>query len=252
MHSQFFPNIRLYRTVESTQHLAKQMLKQWIITENTALVAKRQTAGIGRRGSKWVSSPGGLWCSLVILEPDLTDNAAITIWAGNLVHRTILNFFPAAPLSIKWPNDVFYSDKKVAGILVTQGNYNSPHKNQPAVIIGIGININQKKFPPEISEVATSIRIETSKRTKIGKLLHVLLTEFGKSYPLYASKKLSMFIDYFNTYDYLRSRLIRISHNKREYIGRASGISDSGSLIVQLSDNTIREFVSVDKIDILH
>jgi BirA family biotin operon repressor/biotin-[acetyl-CoA-carboxylase] ligase len=251
MQSQLFPNINFYKTVDSTQNLAKQMLKQGIITENTAIVAKEQTAGVGRRGRKWISEPGGLWCSLIILEPKLTDEPAITIWAGTVIHRTILNIFPASPLYIKWPNDIYYGDKKVAGIIVNQGNYKSPLDNQSATIIGIGININQKEFPLEISGQATSLRISTGKRKNITTVFHLLLTEFDKSYPAYISTKMKTFIDYFNTYDYLKNHMIRISHNKSGYLGRAKGISDNGSLIVQFSNNTTKEFVSADKIDIL-
>lgn len=252
MNSQLFQNICFYHVVESTQNLAKEMLRDGLITQNTAIVAKRQTAGMGRIGRKWISTPGGLWCSLIILEPNLGGAPAITILAGIVVHRTIRNLCPAAPLWIKWPNDIFYGDQKVAGILVSQVNYKSSHKNQPATIIGIGININQKQFPPAIRDNATSLRLETGKRAKIKKVLQSLLAEFEKAYPAYTSGKLSGFIDYFHTYDYLASRMIRLSHDKNEYIGIANGISNNGALIVQFPDNCTREFVSAYKIDIIY
>lgn len=131
-----------------------------------------QTQGKGRWGRKWWSPQGGVWCSLVtpkILIPSLR--------AAFSVVQTIRKFTPLRA-GIRWPNDIIVRNKKVGGVLteVVMTSSGAMTSNEK-LIIGIGVNINQDCFPPELPE-ATSLRIETGKIFSTQEFLDKLVQDF--------------------------------------------------------------------------
>lgn len=142
---------------------AARVIAQKGLVRPTAVIAEVQTAGRGRRGSAWVSPAGRNVIISVLMRPN--PELPPECWtrltlAAALACCDMLDNIPGLSVtaSIKWPNDVYLSGKKVAGILVesvwgTDGGY---------VIIGTGININlaPTEFPPELQETATSVWIE--------------------------------------------------------------------------------------------
>jgi BirA family biotin operon repressor/biotin-[acetyl-CoA-carboxylase] ligase len=123
-----------FDTIGSTNAEALQIARagartpQWV-------VARRQTAGRGRRGRTWVSEPGNLYASLLLIDPSPMDRAAeLSFVAGLALHDAIAGRVPglAARLKLKWPNDLLIDRNKLAGILIEgEGS---------AVVIGIGVN----------------------------------------------------------------------------------------------------------------
>lgn len=109
-----------------------------------------QTAGRGRRGAVWTSSPGaGALLSLLVRVPAMLPPLHLAITTGVGVAEGLQTL--DAPVKIKWPNDILLEDRKVAGILVeTHGD---------AVVVGVGINcaVPEDAFPPELRERAGSL-----------------------------------------------------------------------------------------------
>lgn len=120
--------------------------------EGLVLLGLKQLAGRGRRGAAWFASPGESLAFSILLRPAepkaLWPRLAL---AAGLAVAEAMESFGLTP-GIKWPNDVWLGGKKAAGILVEAG--------KDFAVVGIGINVNQEAFPPELSEVATSMRIE--------------------------------------------------------------------------------------------
>lgn len=130
----------------------------------TAVVAERQTAGIGRHGHSWHSEQlNGLYLSIVLrlpaAAPTLTMALGLAVQQGIEVHS-----------DLRWPNDVMINDRKVAGIMVQSAEAG-------VFIAGIGINVNHPQFPPELQSIATSLRIETGHTHDKEALLQRVLTE---------------------------------------------------------------------------
>jgi BirA family biotin operon repressor/biotin-[acetyl-CoA-carboxylase] ligase len=99
------------------------------------IVARSQSAGRGRRGRTWVSEPGNLYASLLLIEPSPLDRAAeLSFVAALAVHDAVSGRVPglAQRLALKWPNDGLVDGKKFAGILI--------EGEGTAVVVGIGIN----------------------------------------------------------------------------------------------------------------
>ncbi len=116
--------------------------------EGTLVVAGAQTAGIGRHGHSWESEPGaGLYFSVLLpITPLLT--LALGIAAVEAIRKAT-----HLACDLRWPNDVLLHDRKIAGILVQSA--------QQTAIAGVGINILQRGFSPELAGIATSLALET-------------------------------------------------------------------------------------------
>lgn len=112
------------------------------------ITADSQTGGRGRRGRAWMSEPGNLYASLLLIDPaPLERMASLPLAVALAVHGAIRNVLPAdaPPLEVKWPNDILIGRKKTCGILLegerlADGRY--------ALVIGIGINIRAKPEEP--------------------------------------------------------------------------------------------------------
>jgi len=123
------------------------------LPEGTVYVSDEQTAGRGRAGHTWHSSPGvGLYLS-ALLRPSLTPDEllGITLAAGIAAAQAISQV-AGVKCDVRWPNDLLLHNKKTGGILTEMNSGNGG-----AVVVGFGINVNHTSLPPELQESATSL-----------------------------------------------------------------------------------------------
>ena len=146
--------------------------------EITVIRAMRQRGGRGRNGKPFFSDhAGGLWASLVVPIADISahfdHNRAVSL----AIRAALLECMPSgdAPVSIKWPNDIYWGDRKIAGILLE----NIPQKPN-ALIIGFGINVNiaQDDFPRDLHKTTTSVLMEIGEEYVLDALLDRVLREY--------------------------------------------------------------------------
>ncbi len=160
--------LQLQSTNSKAKELALEGLSPW-----TVIVAEKQTAGYGRKGSGWFSPKGGLYFSVILPKSQIEDLQTITILAAFIVAKVIKGKFNLEPF-IKLPNDVWVNGKKIAGILteniIVGKMLNISGGVPPAIgsevklsVMGIGLNTNIGKFKKELANIATSLRIETGK-----------------------------------------------------------------------------------------
>src|SRR5215469_15381330 len=148
--------------------------------EGAVVLAEEQTAGRGRAGHEWHSErTAGIYVTL-LLRPKLAPVQAplLTMTAGLSVH-TAVEAVTGLVVDLKWPNDLMVRGKKAGGILTEM------HADPGAirfVVVGIGLNVNQERFPGELANVATSLRQETGKTQSRMELLVRLLREFESDY----------------------------------------------------------------------
>jgi BirA family biotin operon repressor/biotin-[acetyl-CoA-carboxylase] ligase len=131
------------------------------------VVARRQTAGRGRTGRAWHSADdGGLYLSLLLrgfLEPPAGLTLAAGLGVGEAVRR-----LGATDVRLKWPNDVLLGERKAAGIL-------TQWIDGGGAIVGVGLNVAQHAFPPDLEALATSIALEVGRAPNLETALDVLL-----------------------------------------------------------------------------
>jgi BirA family biotin operon repressor/biotin-[acetyl-CoA-carboxylase] ligase len=180
----FSGNIYCFQQVDSTNSLAlaaaAQARQAEPAPEGAVFLAEEQTAGRGRGGHSWHSEPGtGIYCSF-LLRPPLSPADALwfSLSAGVAVHDAVHETTGLSP-DLRWPNDVLLNEKKFAGILTEMSTEGTRVQH---AVIGIGINVNQEHFPPDLSDLATSLRIESGKEWPRLDLVAALVRAVDREY----------------------------------------------------------------------
>jgi BirA family biotin operon repressor/biotin-[acetyl-CoA-carboxylase] ligase len=168
------PEIVRRRVVDSTQDIAFALAGAGA-ADGTAVAAESQRAGRGRRGRIWRDEPGAsLLCSIVVRpRVPVAQWPLLSLVAGVAVSCALERAAGVAS-RLKWPNDVTVDGRKIAGILLE-----SRPATAGAVVVGIGINVAQDRFPPELESTATSVRLVTGRSASREALLEILLEEFS-------------------------------------------------------------------------
>ncbi len=194
--------------------------------DKSVFLADIQTNGRGRLGREWSSPKGcGIWMS-ILLKPqgDISDISQLTLIAGLAVSRVIKGTV------IKWPNDVLMSNKKVAGILTEMSAEGGKIKH---LIVGIGINVNNKNFPEELNDKATSIYIETGKISDREKLICDITKEFFIMYDEFLQNGFCVFKEEYTDKCTTLNKEVYLINNEEKRIAKAVGITDKGELIIE-------------------
>lgn len=175
----FFEKIWVYDTIDSTNNEIKRLQMNESFSKGLVL-SEEQVAGKGRRGRLWFSQKeSGLYMSM-LLKPSIKPVQAsmLTLVAGLTVCQMIQNE-TQLEAKIKWPNDIVINGKKVCGILTEM---NSEIEDINYVVVGVGINVNQERFPDEIATIASSLRIEGNKNFDRLELLKSFMGIFKNNY----------------------------------------------------------------------
>jgi BirA family biotin operon repressor/biotin-[acetyl-CoA-carboxylase] ligase len=149
--------------------------------EGSVFLAEEQLSGRGRGGHTWHSARStGIYCS-VILRPAMPPSDALifSLAAGLAVRAAVAEIAPQLPVDLKWPNDALLGGKKFCGILTEM---NAEATRVRHLVVGIGINVNQAKFPAELRDIATSLRLETGTEWSRVELSAALLKSLDREY----------------------------------------------------------------------
>lgn len=174
----FNSNIRHYFKIGSTNTAAMAAAAEGA-GQGSIFLAEEQTAGRGRGSNSWISERStGIYCS-VILRPPLppSDVLVISLAAGLAVQAAIQQVDSNVAPDLKWPNDLLIEGKKVCGILTEM---NSEATQVRYIVVGIGINVNQASFPPELG--ATSLRLVTGREWSRVEVAAALLKSLDREY----------------------------------------------------------------------
>ena len=189
-------------------------------------VTDEQTAGRGRRGNTWLSAAGESLLFSVLLRPELelAQASALTLAVG-LALRDAIGPLLSDVAKLKWPNDLYVNDKKLAGILVEsqlQG------ERLQAVVVGVGLNVSSRGFPAEIAARATSLALLGAADIEREPLLQAVLNAMALRVDAYQRTGVAGILDELNAADALRDRRLRV--DAQEGVGR--GIDEQGRLLL--------------------
>jgi BirA family biotin operon repressor/biotin-[acetyl-CoA-carboxylase] ligase len=212
--------------------------------EGTAYIAEEQTAGRGRGGHSWASpSSMGLYCS-VVLRPSLSpgDALLLSLMAGLAVASAVTQVSNLQP-DLRWPNDLMICDKKFCGILTEM---NAEVTRVRFAVVGIGINVNQAEFPPDLQAIATSLKIESGSECSRVELAAALLQSIDREYRALVSDVNSARNDLFRRFEkassYARGKQVRVDEDGG-YEGVTAGLDERGFLRVQ-TDSGMKTVIS--------
>jgi len=203
-----------------------------------AVFAERQTAGRGRFGRTWDSAMyRGLWFSL-LLRPTLPINVwpRLTTWAAVSLASAIENSL-GLPAAIKWPNDIYLTDRKVAGILAESG---TDANNQPFAVVGLGVNVNHelRDFPHELEGKAGSLRMATGRMIDRPTFAAALLHELDARLPQLAAD-FPQIIAEVSRRSMLIGRWVQLRAGHAIVEGRAESLDADGHLLLRKTDGSL-------------
>ena len=220
-------------SVDSTNNYAAKLLKENLLSSGAVILADVQTAGKGQRGAKWEAKAGeNLLFSLVLRHVNMSVGDQFVL--NQLSALAITDFLGKIGISakVKWPNDVFVDDKKIAGILV-ETNVSGSHIKD--AIIGIGLNVNQSNF----NELrATSIFLEKGSLQTINEVLHEVLKGFSSWWLMFQKEGKDVLLHHYleNLLGYKELRDYIIQGKQVE--GSIDGIDEWGRLLLTIGSET--------------
>lgn len=208
-------------------------------------VAERQVSGRGRRGRSWESPVGEAIYMSLLCRPDFAPDKApmLTLVMGISVARAVEKY-TGLPAKIKWPNDVVVNGKKICGIL-TEMEMGLETKEIQYLVIGVGINANNKAFPEELQDKATSLFLESNRKIFRAPLVCHVMEAFEENYELFLrTLDLSLLRDLYNAYLVNRDAPVKVLDPRGEYTGTAKQIDDEGDLLVETESGEVKKVYS--------
>jgi len=197
--------------------------------DGAAVIARRQTAGRGRRGRSWVSLPGEhLFMSSLWRPPEGFDPArltGITLAVGVAVCDALGGL--GAVTRLKWPNDLWIGGRKVAGIL-SELHGQATH---PFVIIGVGVDVNGDDLPGELAATATTLSRQLGREVAIGPLGEQLVEAIRQACAAYSARG-GPDVEAYGARCLTIGREVLVEGRR----GRAYGIAHDGALLVTWND----------------
>ena len=227
--------VHFARETDSTNLWIKRLAKEGA-SEGTLALAEFQSAGRGRLGRSWEVPEGTSVMMSILLRPKFEPQYAptLTLVMGMAVAKAVKNL--GFDVSIKWPNDVVVSHKKICGILTEMGVRDG---KIDYAVIGVGINVNIREFPEEMADKATSLYLESGKEFDRSQIPGLVMEAFEKYYEKFAATcDLSGLKEEYESILANYNQPVRVLA-KEPYEGVARGITDGGELLVEKTDGTI-------------
>ena len=227
--------VHFARETDSTNLWIKRLAKEGA-SEGTLALAEFQSAGRGRLGRSWEVPEGTSVMMSILLRPKFEPQYApmLTLVMGMAVAKAVKKL--GFDVSIKWPNDVVVSHKKICGILTEMGVRDG---KIDYAVIGVGINVNIKEFPEEMADKATSLYLESGKEFDRSQIPGLVMEAFEKYYEKFAATcDLSGLKEEYESILANYNQPVRVLA-KEPYEGVARGITDGGELLVEKTDGTI-------------
>lgn len=238
-------DIRVFTETTSTNDIVEKLARDGV-AEGSVVFAETQTKGRGRMGRQWFSPTGsGLWFS-VLLRPKLRPSSAtqLTVLSAVAVVRAIERETGLKP-EIKWPNDIMFGQRKVAGILLELGA-ELDRIRHATLGIGIDVNLDPASMPPEVREVATSLSHEAGRPMDRAGLATAVLRELDHLYQRLGEGDFHEIGD-----DWMRrcstlGRRVAITIGDRRITGRAEALDDEGALLVRTDYGSVERVIGGD------
>jgi len=171
-----------FSEIDSTNKYALNLISKNAPAEGSVISADFQTQGRGQYGRSWMSESTKNLLSSIILYPEflpLSEQFSLSKAISLAVQSTLHSFLSSKEVKIKWPNDIYCGSKKIGGILIQNTISGS---KMTASVIGLGINVNQKKFPANLN--GTSMALELGVDFDKRELLDILMVDIKTEYML--------------------------------------------------------------------
>lgn len=219
--------------VDSTNNYAIAALKAGMAAHGSAWFAYQQTKGKGQHGKVWQANAGeNIILSFVVelTSLQLSYPFLLSAWVANGVYDFFKNY-AGDETRIKWPNDLFWRDRKAGGILIEKIATKHLHSEKHWAVVGIGININQTKF--NISNPKPVSLRQITGKTFVPKLLATeLLTNLNEQWPDLLNWKNADILKKYNSVLYKKEEKITLKKDAAIFNCRLLSVNHLGELLV--------------------
>jgi BirA family biotin operon repressor/biotin-[acetyl-CoA-carboxylase] ligase len=239
----FGRKIHAFDVIDSTNLFAKSLSAK-TAPHGTLIIAEEQTAGKGRLGRRWQSEKGANLLFSLVLHPKFHfEKTKLLPFAAGLAVADAIEHHTGLKTECKWPNDVLIEKKKVAGILMETAMQEMVTKE---IILGIGVNVNQQHFPPELALTATSLFLQTGKTVDRTTLLQTLLEELEHRYNQLAQFPSSLIIEDWKRRATMMNSTVFLLEGSIQKAVTALDVTPEGALVIRAADGTQHELYAGD------
>jgi BirA family biotin operon repressor/biotin-[acetyl-CoA-carboxylase] ligase len=226
--------------VESTNNYANQLVLSKAAEHGTVVLAQHQIKGKGQQGNRWESESGKNLLASIVLFPNFLF-AGKQFYLSKIASLAIVDFLKTETIeiSIKWPNDIYVKNKKIAGILIEN---TVKGQNISSAIIGIGLNLNQEKFVSDAPNPASLMQF-SGKDYDIEMVAEIISENLNNWYQKLENGGFNE-IDkaYFNLL-FRANEWAIFSKQGKQFEARINGIGEFGQLILEERNGMQSEFM---------
>ena len=233
--------------VPSTNALARQMMHEvgCEVQSGTVLIAEQQSGGSGRLNRAWLSPEGGIWATIVLMPKTTVETSFVIMAAVSIALVKAIRKECGLSALIRWPNEVFIADKKVAGTTLELSASNGVIRYCLAGI-GVDVNIPIQKSMPNIANIATSISDELGHEIDRAPLFAIFLKEFERRYQMILKGETESILREWRSLSNTLHRRVRIRTVREGFDGEAMDIEENGALLVHRDNGDVEEVIAGD------
>jgi len=223
------------QSVDSTNNYALTQIHANMAQPGTCYFAHEQTSGKGQRGKSWATERGANIILSIVLKPDFLQptqqfqlSASIAVAA-----RQFFDGYDRDSIKIKWPNDIYWRDRKLGGILIENIIRSKPEGgNWDWAVVGIGANINQTNFGTELKN-PISLKQITGKNFDQIELAKKLCVSIDDFYRNLVKEETNAIIKMYNQFLYKKGALVKLRKDNRVFSATIKNVTPTGQLVVQ-------------------
>jgi BirA family biotin operon repressor/biotin-[acetyl-CoA-carboxylase] ligase len=221
----------------STNAFAHDLLAKTNPIDGTVIITDHQTAGKGQGGNSWVAESGkNITCSIIYHTSfiEARQPYILNMAVSNALFNLLSNYFPDEKIRIKWPNDILYDGKKIAGILIANSVKGQFLKHS---VIGIGLNVNQEAF--EALPNATSLAIASKKKYDLYRVLEQLCVCVERQFLQLKTQQYEMIRATYNERLFGRGRTMSWTKDGVGLSGIPVEVNANGQLVAMIHDEKV-------------
>jgi len=238
------------QTVDSTNKYAMGLIHAGMAQHGMAIFTQNQTAGKGQRGKNWISEPGSNIALSIIIKPDplkLHEQFYLSASTALAVHQFFSKYAGGDDTKIKWPNDLYWRDRKAGGILIESvvSSQESGGGIWEWAVIGIGVNINQTSFPADLPN-PVSLKQITGKGFDAAMLAKELCVCLNEKFIFLMAGSKNEVIEKYNQHLYKLNEKVKLKKDNRAFDAIIKDVSPSGKLMTTHAIDEEFDFGSVE------
>ena len=239
--------LRYLEKTPSTNAIGKQLCMEGDLEKlnGTVIVAEEQSGAVGRMGRAWISPGGGIWFTIILKPGVPVDHVFMITMAGSIaIARAMRREFELGAL-IKWPNDIFIGNRKVAGLLLElAAEADTIHY----CLLGIGVNVNVplSNFTPDLQKNITSVSAEIGHEVDRAAFLARILKEFESRYLLLEQGEYDTILQEWKSLSCTLENHVQIRTLKNTFEGDAVDIDEFGALIIRKENGRLERVIAGD------